>query len=99
LLSIRDIFKGVEAKEEISVYLVTEFFPADLLQIIKFSQTLTERHIQFFMYQIFKGLKYLHSANVLHRDLVRASYSFLCPTNPLILNRNRTTSSLIGTAK
>lgn len=26
-------------------------------------------HIQFFLYQILKGLNFIHSANVIHRDL------------------------------
>jgi serine/threonine protein kinase len=26
-------------------------------------------HIQFFLYQIFKGLNFIHAANVIHRDL------------------------------
>ena len=32
-------------------------------------QPLTDAHFQSFIYQILCGLKYIHSANVLHRDL------------------------------
>ena len=42
---------------------------ADLHQIIRSEQPLTDAHFQFFVYQICRGLKYIHSANVLHRDL------------------------------
>jgi len=52
-----------------TVFLATDFYPADLQQIIKSSQKLTDAHVQTFMYQLFRGLKYIHSANVLHRDL------------------------------
>lgn len=42
---------------------------ADLHQIIRSEQPLTDAHFQYFIYQICRGLKYIHSANVLHRDL------------------------------
>jgi len=43
----------------------------DLGAIIKSPQELTDDHCQFFLYQILRGMKYTHSANILHRDLVR----------------------------
>ena len=38
-------------------------------QIIRSEQPLSDAHYQYFIYQICRGLKYIHSANVLHRDL------------------------------
>ncbi|CAH1761697.1 17231_t:CDS:10 [Entrophospora sp. SA101] len=46
-----------------------ELMEADLHQIIRSEQPLTDAHFQYFVYQICRGLKYIHSANVLHRDL------------------------------
>ncbi|KAG0484844.1 hypothetical protein HPP92_008923 [Vanilla planifolia] len=51
----------------------------DLQQIIRSSQPLTDDHCQYFLYQILRGLKFVHSAHVLHRDLK--------PSN-LLLNAN-----------
>lgn len=42
---------------------------ADLHQIIRSGQQLTNSHICYFLYQILRGMKYIHSANVIHRDL------------------------------
>ena len=42
---------------------------ADLNQILKSGQQLTSQHYQYFLYQLLRGLKWMHSANILHRDL------------------------------
>lgn len=42
----------------------------DLSAIIQSNQPLTEEHYKFFLYQLLKGIKYIHSAQIVHRDLV-----------------------------
>ncbi|CAN3363935.1 mitogen-activated protein kinase Slt2p/MPK1 [Diutina catenulata] len=51
------------------VYLYEELMECDMNQIIRSKQALTDSHYQSFVYQILCGLKYIHSADVLHRDL------------------------------
>ena len=51
------------------VYIVSELMDTDLHQIISSPQPLTDDHCQYFLYQILRALKYIHSAHVLHRDL------------------------------
>ncbi|KAJ1564454.1 Mitogen-activated protein kinase, partial [Nowakowskiella sp. JEL0078] len=58
-----------DPRDYTEVYLVQELMEADLHQIIRSEQPLTDAHFQYFVYQICRGLKYIHSANVLHRDL------------------------------
>lgn len=51
------------------LYIYEELMDSDLDQIIKSEQELSNAHCQNFVYQILCGLKYMHSAGVLHRDL------------------------------
>ncbi|GHJ84446.1 hypothetical protein NliqN6_0848 [Naganishia liquefaciens] len=51
------------------IYMFIEPMEADLHQIIRSGQKLSNSHIQYFLYQILRGMKYIHSANVIHRDL------------------------------
>jgi serine/threonine protein kinase len=48
------------------IYLVTHLMGADLNNIIR-TQKLTDDHVQFLVYQILRGLKYIHSAGIIHR--------------------------------
>ncbi|KAF8496450.1 CMGC/MAPK/ERK protein kinase [Russula emetica] len=51
------------------VYIYEELMEADLHAIIRSGQPLSDAHFQSFVYQTLCGLKYIHSADVLHRDL------------------------------
>ena len=49
------------------LYLVFDFVDTDLSKIIRSNQYMTKGHVQFILYQLLLGLKYMHSANVIHR--------------------------------
>ncbi|KAH3668261.1 hypothetical protein OGAPHI_002015 [Ogataea philodendri] len=51
------------------LYCFQELVDYDLAKVIHSSVQFSEFHIQCFLYQILCGLKYIHSADVIHRDL------------------------------
>ena len=69
VLGIKRILKPKDRESFNEIYVVSELMETDLAQIIKSNQPLTDDHIQFFLYQILRGLKYVHSAGIYHRDL------------------------------
>ncbi|ONK69850.1 uncharacterized protein A4U43_C05F27420 [Asparagus officinalis] len=69
VIALKDIMMPIHRRSFKDVYLVYELMDTDLHQIIKSSQPLSNDHCQYFLFQLLRGLKYLHSANILHRDL------------------------------
>lgn len=64
IISLSDIF--ISPLEDI--YFVTELLGTDLHRLLT-SRPLDDQFIQYFVYQMLRGLKYVHSAGVIHRDL------------------------------
>ncbi|KAF2315275.1 hypothetical protein GH714_038668 [Hevea brasiliensis] len=79
IVALRDIIRPPQKENFNDVYIVYELMDTDLHQIIRSNQPLTDDHCRYFLYQLMRGLKYVHSAHVLHRDLK--------PSN-LLLNAN-----------
>ncbi|XP_074640952.1 uncharacterized protein LOC141898768 [Tubulanus polymorphus] len=70
VISIEEILKPPGSMIEFKdIYVVLDLMESDLHRIIHSTQPLTQEHTRFFLYQILRGLKYIHSASVIHRDL------------------------------
>ncbi|MCD7452153.1 Mitogen-activated protein kinase 9 [Datura stramonium] len=69
IVEIKHIMLPPSRREFKDIYVVFELMESDLHQVIKANDDLTPEHYQFFLYQLMRGLKYIHTANVFHRDL------------------------------
>ena len=68
VIHISDILQPKETLFS-DIYLVFDLTDTDLHYVIHSQQEITDNHVRCFLYQILRGLKYIHSANVIHRDL------------------------------
>lgn len=69
----------IDAADLQQVLLIQELFDTDLHTLIQ-SQQLQPDHIVLFMYQLLRALKYVHSVNVIHRDLRPCNVLINCNT-------------------
>ncbi|XP_071733625.1 mitogen-activated protein kinase 15-like [Rutidosis leptorrhynchoides] len=69
IVEIKHILLPPSRREFRDIYVVFELMESDLHQVIKANDDLTPEHYQFFLYQLLRGLKYIHTASVFHRDL------------------------------
>lgn len=68
IISVEEVLRPSSTDFD-EIFIVQEYMQSDLGRILHSSQPLSEDHFQYFLWQILRGLKYIHSANVLHRDL------------------------------
>ncbi|XP_024545126.1 mitogen-activated protein kinase 15 isoform X2 [Selaginella moellendorffii] len=69
VVEIKHILLPPSRREFKDIYVVFELMESDLHQVIKANDDLMPEHYQFFLYQLLRGLKFIHTANVFHRDL------------------------------
>ncbi|KAB0347072.1 hypothetical protein FD754_011929 [Muntiacus muntjak] len=69
VIGLLDVFTPDETLDDFTdFYLVMPFMGTDLGKLMR-REKLGEDRVQFLVYQMLKGLKYIHAAGVIHRDL------------------------------
>jgi len=69
VISALDILQPPHVDFFQEIYVTLELMQSDLHKIIVSPQPLTADHVKVFLYQILRGLKYLHGAKIIHRDI------------------------------
>ena len=73
VMGIRTLVKPMSRRKMDTIYVVSSFMDTDLYRLCQSRVELTDKHIRHLMYQTLSGLQFLHSANVLHRDMKTAN--------------------------
>ncbi|CAM9812898.1 unnamed protein product [Ascophyllum nodosum] len=66
IVTLEDLFVREHHDE---LYIVMELLDSDLHRIIQSPQPLGDAHHRYFMFQLLKGVKFLHENRIIHRDL------------------------------
>lgn len=69
IISLKDVMLSSPKPGFQQVYLVQELMDFDLDRLLQSTTPISGRHCKWLMFQILRGLKHIHSANVVHRDL------------------------------
>ena len=67
-----DVKDYVESDNKEGIFLVMNYVESDVkkvLESVKYGTILSEDHVITILYNIISCLKYLHSANIIHRDI------------------------------
>lgn len=73
VVELFDIIEPKHPETFDTLYVVLELAESDLKKVIKSAIHLQLKHIQLVVYNLLAAVKYIHSANVLHRDMKPAN--------------------------
>ena len=69
IIKVHDVILPSDLTTFGELYVVTDYMDTDLHDVIRLNSKISRQHKQYFMYQLLRGLKYCHSAGVIHRDI------------------------------
>lgn len=70
IVKLKTIMRPQDPKKFNDLFVVVEHCAQNLMKVIEFNEKrMTTKHIQYITYEFMKGVHYLHSRGVIHRDL------------------------------
>lgn len=73
VIEIKDILVPSDRDRFNDTFVVFELMPCDLSRVISSAAPLNAVNIKYLMFQLLRGIRYLHAAGVLHRDIKPAN--------------------------
>jgi len=69
IIKIKDVLVPVDRNGFNDTFVVLEIMPTDLGRLLQSKTELRPEHIKYFMFQLLRGVYFMHSSHVFHRDL------------------------------
>jgi len=77
IVEIKHVMLPPSRRDFKDIYVVFELMESDLHQVIKANDDLTKEHYQFFLYQLLRALKYIHTGILQYLLVTSSSISYL----------------------
>lgn len=69
IITIRDVLLPSDRDRFDDIFVVLELMPTDLTRVLRSRIELTGEHIRWLIFQLIRGIYYIHTSRVFHRDL------------------------------
>ncbi|CAH0490226.1 unnamed protein product [Peronospora farinosa] len=69
VISLLDVMRPRSLAHFEDTYIITDLMETDLHRVINSPEALSSDHVAFITYQMLCGLRYVHSAHIIHRDV------------------------------
>lgn len=69
IITIKDVLLPSDRDRFDDIFVVLELMPTDLTRVLRSRIELTNEHIRWLIFQLIRGIYYIHTSRVFHRDL------------------------------